>query len=115
MIVMRHSGNCLRLRYGLVGIVLFACLAAPAAAQDGGGELIQSITHRARALHPGEVVVLNVRIDGPTRSLTGSAFGKDLHFFPAGPANVSSALVGVDLTVDPGAHPVTVRAQGVDG
>ena len=96
---------------------LIVLLAAPAAAhaQNGDGELIQSISHRARALHPGEVVVLNVRIDGPTRSLTGSAFGKDLHFFPAGPANVSSALIGVDLTVDAGAHPVTVRAEGADG
>ena len=115
MMVIRRSRYCPRLRYGLVCVALLVLLAAPAAAQNGDGELIQSISHRARALHPGEVVVLNVRIDGPTRSLTGSAFGKDLHFFPAGPANVSSALIGVDLTVDAGAHPVTVRAEGADG
>ena len=97
-------------------IVLAVALASPAAAQPGdGGSLIQSITHRARALHPGEVVVIDVRIDGPTRSLTARAFDRDLRFFPAGPANVSSTLVGVDLTVDPGAHPVVVRAEGPDG
>ena len=115
MMAIRRSRYCPRLRYGLVCVALLVLLTAPSAAQNGDGELIQSISHRARALHPGEVVVLNVRIDGPTRSLTGSAFGKDLHFFPAGPANVSSALIGVDLTVDPGAHPVTVRALGADG
>ncbi|MXY25303.1 MAG: M23 family metallopeptidase [Acidobacteria bacterium] len=115
MMVIRRCRYCPRLRYGLVCVALVVLLAAPAAAQNGDGELIQSISHRARALHPGEVVVLNVRIDGPTRSLTGSAFGKDLHFFPAGPANVSSALIGVDLTVDAGAHPVTVRAEGAGG
>lgn len=113
--VIRRSPYCPRLRYGLVCVALLVLLTAPAAAQNGDGELIQSISHRARALHPGEVVVLNVRIDGPTRSLTGSAFGKELHFFPAGPANVSSALIGVDLTVDAGAHPVTVRAEGANG
>ena len=97
-------------------IVLAVALASPAAAQPGdGASLIQSITHRARALHPGEVVVIDVRIDGPTRSLTARAFDRDLRFFPTGPANVSSTLVGVDLTVDPGAHPVVVRAEGPDG
>ncbi len=97
-------------------IVLVALLAAPVAAQQGDGvSLIQSISHRARALHPGEVVVLNVRIDGPTASLAATAFGKELRFFPAGPANVSSALVGIDLTVDPGAYPVVVRTEGRDG
>ncbi len=96
-------------------LALLALVAAPAAAQEGPGGLVQSISHRARALHPGEVAVLNVRIDGPTASLTASAFGKELHFFPAGPTNLSSALIGIDLTVDPGAHPVTIRAEGADG
>lgn len=111
----RRSRYRPRLRHGLASVALLAFFAAPVAAQNGDGGLIQSISHRARALHPGEVVVLNVRIDGPTRSLTGSAFGHELRFFPAGPANVSSALIGVDLTVDPGAHPVTVRAEGAGG
>ena len=97
-------------------VVLGILLAAPVAAQPAdGGSLIQSITHRARALHPGEVVVIDVRIDGPTRSLTARAFGRELRFFPAGPPNVSSALVGIDLTADPGNHPVTVRAERPDG
>jgi murein DD-endopeptidase MepM/ murein hydrolase activator NlpD len=78
-------------------------------------DLIVNVTHRARALHPGEIVVLNVRTSEPPAALAASAFGAALRFFPAGPANVWSTLIGIDLDVDPGDHPVTVRVTAVNG
>ena len=88
---------------------------APAAAGQGGTDLIVNVTHRARALHPGEIVVLNVRTSEAPAALEASAFDAGLRFFPAGPANVWTTLVGIDLEVEPGEHPVTVRATAVDG
>ena len=91
-------------------------LGVPAAsAGQGDAGLIVNVTHRARALHPGEIVVLNVRTSAAPAALAASAFGAELRFFPAGPANVWSTLVGIDLEVEPGDHPVTVRATAVDG
>ena len=100
----------------IAGAVLAAVPhAAPAAVGQGGTDLIVNVTHRARALHPGEIVVLNVRTSEAPAALEASAFGAALRFFPAGPANVWTTLVGIDLEVDPGEHPVTVRATAVDG
>lgn len=96
-----------------VAAALFADVSA--AAQAGLPAPIVNITHRARALHPGEIVVLNVRTSEAPAALEAFAFGATLRFFPAGPANVWSALVGVDLDVEPGEHEVIVRATAVDG
>ena len=90
-------------------------LGSAASGNQGAPDLIVNITHRARALHPGEIVVLSVRTSSAPASLEAIAFGAPLRFFPAGPANVWSALVGIDLEVEPGDHPVTVRATGAGG
>lgn len=117
-------GDSLRLIGGLRGRAVAACTAAvlaamllpaPAAAGQGGPDLIVNVTHRARALHPGEIVVLNVRTSEAPAALQATAFDADLRFYPAGPANVWTTLVGIDLEVEPGEHPVTVRATAVDG
>lgn len=98
------------------GVCAFLLLnGAAAAAGQGRPDLIAAVTHRARALHPGEIVVLNVRTSEAPASLGATAFGAGLRFFPAGPANVWSALIGIDLEVEPGEHPVVVRAAAVDG
>ena len=97
--------------------VAAALLLGVSAASGGQGDsdLIVNVTHRARALHPGEIVVLNVRTSAAPAALAASAFGAELRFFPAGPANVWSTLIGIDLEIEPGDHPVTVRATAVDG
>ena len=95
--------------------VVAALLLSGSAAAAGQGELIVNVTHRARALHPGEIVVLSVRTSEAPAALRAAAFGAELRFFPAGPANVWSTLIGIDLTVEPGNHPVTVQATAVDG
>ena len=110
------GGRRRRVVAACTGVVLaVVSLAAPAAAGQGEADLIVNITHRARALHPGEIVVLHVRTSEAPAALEAGAFGAALRFFPAGPANVWTTLVGIDLEVEPGEHPVTVRATGVDG
>lgn len=104
-------------RSAVAGAVVAALTlgAASAAAGQGEAHLIANITHRARALHPGEIVILHVRTSVTPAALSATAFGAGLRFFPAGPANVWSTLVGIDLEVEPGEHAVTVRASAVDG
>ena len=110
------GGRRRRVVAACTGAVLAAVsLAAPPAAGQGETALIVNVTHRARALHPGEIVVLNVRTSEAPAALEGAAFGADLRFFPAGPANVWTTLVGIDLEVEPGEHPVALRATAVDG
>ena len=106
-----------RATVGCVYAVVAVLLPSVSAASGGQGDsdLIVNVTHRARALHPGEVVVLNVRTSEAPAAIAASAFGAELRFFPAGPANVWSTLIGIDLTVEPGDHAVTVRATAVDG
>ena len=99
------------------GAFLAALSAGESAAAAGQDEvkLIANVTHRARALHPGEIVILDVRTSEAPASLAATAFGAGLRFFPAGPANVWSTLIGIDLDVEPGNHEVTVQATAVDG
>ena len=106
-----------RATIGCVCAVVVALLPSGAvmAAGQVEADLIVNVTHRARALHPGEIVVLNVRTSEAPAALAASAFGAEMRFFPAGPANVWSTLIGIDLDVDPGDHPVTVRVNAVDG
>ena len=101
-------------RAGAAAAVLLL-LGSAAPAGQGEPDLILNVSHRARALHPGEIVVLEVRTSEPPASLRATAFGADLRFFPAGPANVWAVLMGIDLTVEAGSYPVTVRATAADG
>ena len=113
----RAARHRVRVTVQCVCAVVTALLPGVSAASAGqsGTDLIVNVTHRARALHPGEIVVLNVRTSEAPAALEASAFDADLRFFPAGPANVWTTLVGIDLEVEPGEHPVAVRATAVDG
>jgi hypothetical protein len=88
---------------------MIRCLAAAAGllvlAQPGAVE----ITSRARAVQPGELVVLSIAApDGPT-TIAVHAFGHEVAAFKADEGGWR-ALVGIDLDVKPGTYPVTVRA-----
>jgi murein DD-endopeptidase MepM/ murein hydrolase activator NlpD len=77
------------------------------------------ITHRARALHPGEVVVLDIVSDAPLTTLETRAFGRieRVRALPATPeaAHAWQVILGIDLDVKPGRHPVTVAASSPGG
>ena len=68
-----------------------------------------SVTHSARALRPGEVVLLT--IGGVTAPVAVRAFNVTWPAFPAG-EDRWRALIGIDLGTKPGRHDVTVTTGG---
>lgn len=97
--------------------LLAASLVVPMA-QAGTGNRPQdppalSVTTVARAVQPGEVVRLDITSSGPVTALTVKAFDKDIAVARMGPSRWS-ALIGIDLDVQPGAHEVTVTAVRAD-
>lgn len=74
-----------------------------------------TVTHAARAVAPGELILLTITAARPASSFSGTAFGKPLAIFPGDSAERWHALVAIDLGVSPGRVPVTVEARGTDG
>ena len=73
------------------------------------------ISHRARMLNPGEIVLLDVRTPVPPVDVRATAFGQPIRFFPNESNGVWRALVGIDLTTEPGDYPVAVRVTTSGG
>ncbi len=72
------------------------------------------ISHHARAVQPGEVVILEVRSDRPVVTVRATAFGSSVRFFPD-PGGVWRGLVGIDLETRPDEYVVAIRATDSDG
>ena len=71
-----------------------------------------SVTQSARALQPGELVVLAVRTADPTKALHVRAFDKTFGAFPTGSdGRAWEVLVGIDLDVAPGAYVVSISTD----
>ena len=97
------------LKAWLVVVVLVTAVTAPVYA-----ELTLDLSHRARDIHPGEVVVLEVRPSENPATLSATAFGNSLRFFRTS-SEIWVALLGIDLTTEPGSYDVLVRATARDG
>ena len=89
-------------------------IAPPAApsAQTDPGALTVAVT--ARAMQPGEVARLDISSTRPVTALNVRAFDRDIAAARVG-RNRWRALVGIDLDVKPGNHPVTIDATFEDG
>lgn len=72
-----------------------------------------TVTARARALHPGEVVILTITADAPLTAVRARAFDHTLPSVKVG--ETWRVLVGIDLDVAPGTHPVTIEADSSTG
>ena len=108
----RVRGTALRVTLALaaMGVTLGAQQrAVPKAAPD----LV--VTHTARQVAPGEVVLLTITAVTPLSSVAGTAFGRPLAVFPGDEANTWQALFGIDLETAPGRLPVTVEAKTAGG
>lgn len=98
------------LKHALAGVTALGLLSVHTA----GRQPALTISHEARSLQPGEVVLLRVRSEERLAAVTGHVFGRDLRF--AEVANGEwQALSGIDLDVAIGAHVVDVRAEGPNG
>jgi murein DD-endopeptidase MepM/ murein hydrolase activator NlpD len=75
-----------------------------------------AISHSARALAPGEAVLLTFKAAaGALTSVRGTAFGQAFSAYPGPSADTWYALVGIDLAVRPGRASVDADARLADG
>lgn len=73
------------------------------------------IDYQARALQPGEAVLLTVTSSAPLQEITATFREKTIRFYPAEGSTVWDGLVGIDLDVRPGLYPlelVLIRRDG---
>jgi murein DD-endopeptidase MepM/ murein hydrolase activator NlpD len=106
---------------GLTALAAAALLAAMAGAAASAGQTARAargpleITHSARALVPGEAVLLTFRAAGPVTAVRGTAFGQPLSAYAGTSAGTWHALAAIDLSVRPGRATVDVEARLADG
>jgi murein DD-endopeptidase MepM/ murein hydrolase activator NlpD len=99
---------------GLLGLCL--CIPAPVAVSAAlalSADL--AVSHRARSLQPGEVVLLTVESARPLREVRAAAFGRSFSCFQAADPTRWSGLVGIDLDTKPGTFVVNVTGLDADG
>jgi murein DD-endopeptidase MepM/ murein hydrolase activator NlpD len=97
--VLRHCSWC----WGFAAIALAGL---PGLAQSTLPRI--EVAVEARAIQPGELVVLTITTPAPAPSLIVRAFGRDLTPF-AVDARTWRVLLGIDLDVAPGAHRVAIE------
>ncbi len=114
--------DCIRTHaWGVVGAVcLLAVTSAslfslPALASPGQADGVMTISHRARELQPGELVLIRAVVDTAAIRVTGRAFETSFDFYATGEPNTWHGLVGIDLDANPGTVPVMVQAVTATG
>jgi murein DD-endopeptidase MepM/ murein hydrolase activator NlpD len=73
------------------------------------------VRHVARAIQPGEVVLIAVTNSSPLESVRGEVWDRAIGFRPGQGADVWIGLVGIDLDTKAGNHEVRVSATTRDG
>jgi len=67
-----------------------------------------------RALHPGEVVKVSFKTTDPVKSIRARFAGNDYTLAGISP-NMYFALIGLDLSLKPGSHPIVITPVYADG
>jgi murein DD-endopeptidase MepM/ murein hydrolase activator NlpD len=99
----------------LAAVALLAMVAPAAVSPQEPGALALEISRRARALHPGEVVLLRVSAPQTVEIVYGAAFDRSVHFFAADEPGIWHGLLGIDVDTPPGEYEVAVRALAAGG
>ncbi|MBI4455843.1 MAG: M23 family metallopeptidase [Acidobacteria bacterium] len=73
------------------------------------------ISHRARSLKPGEVVLMTVRSAMPLKEIEGKLLERAVPFFSSQDGRVWQGLIGIDLDVAPGTYGVELNGTRQDG
>ena len=103
-------GRCLQAATRLSCIAWLLCLAPGGATGTAASEL--RVSHQARSLQPGEVVLLEVQSRRPLLRLTASAFGRQFPLFSDETNLAWTGLIGIDLDTRPGKQAVKLRGTG---
>jgi murein DD-endopeptidase MepM/ murein hydrolase activator NlpD len=91
---------------GVAGAAILALLVT--SGLDAAERPCPRISRVARAVAPGELVVLTVACATPLQKVEVMAFGKSIPFFEADGPRTWRGLVGIDLDTRPGRHDVTI-------
>jgi murein DD-endopeptidase MepM/ murein hydrolase activator NlpD len=103
-------------RPAAVLVVAAVAVAALAARQNApASRRPLEVTYEARALVPGEAVLLTFKAAGPLTTVRGTAFGQPFTGYAGASADTWHALVGIDLSARPGRATVEVEARLADG
>src|SRR3954451_3557329 len=94
-----------------IAAALIVALSGPFASQADSG---LQVTHRARAVAPGEIVVVDVEAKGPLREVRAVWLKQPLNFYQLTPDHWQ-ALAPIDLGAKPGPQTVAILAQASDG
>ena len=98
----------------LLAVMTVAAVSARQAAPASPRPLV--ISHAARALVPGEAVLLTFKAAaGPLTAVRGTAFGQPFSAYPGASADTWHALVGIDLSVKPGRATIDADARLASG
>lgn len=89
-------------------------LAAFVAVQTAPARPALTLATRARAIQPGELVLVTATGAAPIERVRARAFGRDFAAFKVD-AKTWQVLVGIDLTTAPGAYSVVVEAASASG
>ena len=73
------------------------------------------VSHQARSLQPGEVVLISVRTPIPLEGIQGQAFGKRFFLYPTDEPGVWRGLLGIDLETAPGLYQAELLGRGRKG
>jgi hypothetical protein len=88
--------------------------AGGAAAPHPSPAATPGVTVSARALQPGEIVVLAIATGEPAAAVRARAFDLDWRPFRTGPSSWR-AVIGIDLDVRPGTHSVSIEIDRPSG
>jgi hypothetical protein len=73
------------------------------------------VSHKARSLQPGEVVLLEIAGSSPIRKLRAEVFGHDFPLFAEGEGLRWTGLVGIDLDTKPGRYMIQFTGADAEG
>jgi len=92
-----------------MAVITMLLMARPLHAQESGRLVV---THEARAVAPGEMLLLTITGPAQTSAVEVTAFGRPAPSFSGGVTGTWYALIGIDLDAVPGNYDVVIVARG---
>lgn len=93
----------------MLALVVFPGMAPPVHQEGKAGACGIRIAQRARALQPGEVVLLTIESQLPLSHVEAQAFGKTFPFFADTKGGTWRGLIGIDLETAAGPYNIQIR------
>jgi len=117
MTLTRSTHLALSMMAALVAFTLTGSGAAGPAARQASPipPPLLAVSHQARAVAPGEAVLLTFNTPGALAAVRGTAFGAPFVGFAGDSPDTWRALIGIDLDTKPGRSLVQIEGRTVNG